>query len=174
MESGSYAVETVLLQAVPENRHAVEHFAAAVEELLAVEPRIEVRFLQFLHDVAGVLALDSVVPGEERQAQVRDARLLDLQQAVLDFLPESRRRPVLDGEAGALGNHRVLATVDALQLVAEVQRRWPAVPAFAEVLVAQPERLADTQQPLVVSGPVTVETAIDGALDVDQLGIALE
>src|SRR5215831_13344601 len=129
------AVEAVLFQAVPEDRHAVEHLAAALEELLAIEVGREVRLLQLLHDVAGVLSLDAVVPGEKRQAQVRNTRLLDLQQTVLDLLPEAGRRPVLDSEAGALGDHRVLAAVDALQFIAEVQRRRSAVPALTEVLV---------------------------------------
>src|SRR5262249_39144165 len=79
-----HAVEAVLLQAVPEDRHAVEHLAATLEELCPVKDRIEVRLFQFLHDVTGVLPLDAVVPGEKRQPQVRNPRLLDLQQPVLD------------------------------------------------------------------------------------------
>src|SRR5215212_8871030 len=84
--SGVDAIDAVLLQPVPEDGDAVEHLPAALEKLLAVEVGVKIRLLQLLHHVAGVLALDAVVPGEERQPQVRDARLLDLQQAVLDLL----------------------------------------------------------------------------------------
>ena len=67
--------------------------------------------------MAGVLPLDAVVPGEEGQTQARNARLLDLQQAVFQLLPEAGRGPVLDREAGPLGDARVLAAVEPLQLV---------------------------------------------------------
>src|SRR5262245_23820732 len=114
--SRAHPVDAVLLQPIPEHGDAVEHVTAALEELLTVEIGVEVRLLQLLHHVASVLALDTVMPGEKRQPQVRYPRLLDLQQTVLDLLPEAGRRPVLDGEAGPLRNHRVLAAVDALKL----------------------------------------------------------
>src|SRR5262245_65440217 len=106
--------------------------------------------------MTGVLALDAVVPGEERQAQVGDARLLDPEQAVLDLLPEAGRGPVLDREAGALGDHRVLAAVDALELVAEEQRAGPAVATLAQVGIAQGDRLDDGEAPPGLGSAVTV------------------
>src|SRR5205823_2226689 len=106
--------DAVRLQPVPERGHGFQDLAAALEEPGPVEVGVEVDLLQLLHCVAGVLALDAVVPGEERQTQARNARLLDLQQAVFQLLPEAGRGPVLDREAGPLGNARVLAAVEPL------------------------------------------------------------
>ena len=100
----------------------------------------------------GVLGLDAVVPGEEGHLEAGEPGRLDVEQAVLQLLPEAGGGPVLDGEAGPLGDPIVLAAVEPLELVAEVQRVGPPVPALAQVVEAQAERLADGQQPLEVGG----------------------
>src|SRR5207302_6830529 len=115
----------ILFEPIPEGRDGVEDLVAPLEELVAVEVGVEVDGFELLHGVPGVLRLDAVVPGEEGDAQVRVASLLDLHQAVLELLPESGRGPVLDGEAGPLGDLRILVAVEPLQLVAEVERRRP-------------------------------------------------
>ena len=96
-----------------------------------------------------------------------------MEQAVLELLPEAGGGPVLDGEAGPLGDLVVLAAVEALKLVAEVERVRPPVPALAQVVEAQAERLADGQQPLEVGGAEPEEAAVDRALGADQVGVAL-
>ena len=123
--------------------------------------------------MAGVLGLDAVVPGEEGDLEAGQPGRLDVQQAVLQLLPEAGRGPVLDGEARPLGDLVVLAAVEPLELVAEVERVGPAVPALAQVVEAEPERLADGEQPLEVRGAEPEEAAVDRPLGADQVGVAL-
>src|SRR4051812_39650717 len=98
-------------------------------------------------------------------------RLLDVQQAVFEFLPKPGGGPVLDGEAGTLGDPAIVAAVEALQLVAEVQGGRPAVAAFAEIFEVQPESFADAAEPLEVGGTEAVRAAIDSAFGTHQLRI---
>ncbi len=144
----------------------------ALEESGLVEVRVEEDALELLHGVARVLGLDAVVPGEEGDLEAGEPGRLDVQQAVLQLLPEAGGGPVLDGEAGALGDPIVLVAVEALELVAEVQRVIPPVAALAQVVEPQPQRLADGQQPLEVGGAEAEEAAVDGALGADQVGVA--
>ena len=81
--------------------------------------------------------------------------------------------PVLDGEAGPFGDLAVLAAVEPLQLVAEVERVRPAVAALAHVVEAQPERFAHGEQPLEMRRAEPEDAAVDGPLGADQLGVAL-
>ena len=89
-----------------------------------------------------MLRLDAVVPGEEGQAELRMPAVLDREQAVLQLLPEAGGRPVLDGEAGALGKLRIIAAVGpaASSFRHELQeRRGSAVTALAEVVEGEAE-----------------------------------
>ena len=61
-------------QPVPERLHAVEHPGGAGEEALLVEPRLGERLDELVVGVGGVLVLDLVVPGPERQRQARGTR----------------------------------------------------------------------------------------------------
>ncbi len=47
------------------------------------------------------------------------------------------------------------------------------MPALAEVVEAQSERLSDGQEPLEMSSPEPEEPAVDGSLGAHQVGIAL-
>ena len=49
----------------------------------------------------------------------------------------------------------------------------PPVPALAQVVEAQPERLADGQQPLEVGGAEPEQAAVDRPLGAHQVGVAL-
>ena len=99
-------------------------------------------------------------------------RRLDAEQAVLQLLPESGGGPVLDGEAGPLGELAVLAAVEPLELVAELERVGPAVLAFAHVVEAQAQGLADGQQPLEVGRAEPEGAAVHRPLGADQLRVA--
>src|SRR5262249_14990041 len=111
-----HAPQSVLLQSVPENRNGVEHFARSLEEQLLIESRTEKHLLELFHGMPGMLRLDAIVPGEESHLQGRKAGGLDVQQAVFQFLPESGRRPVLDGKTGPFGDAIVLAAIEPLKL----------------------------------------------------------
>ena len=71
---------------------------------VSIELGFEEDVFELLHRVARVLGLDAVVPGEEGNFQPGQPGSLDLQQAVFQLLPETRRGPVLDGEAGPFGD----------------------------------------------------------------------
>ena len=115
-----------------------------------------------------------------RLCQVKKATLrpgsrvaLMCEQAVLQLLPEAGGGPVLDGEARPLGDLVVLAAEEPLKLVAEVQDVGTTVPALAQVVEAQAERLAHGQQPFEMGGAEPEEPAVDRALGADQVGVAL-
>src|SRR5262245_60179566 len=103
--------QPILIQSIPEDGDGVEHLAAALEELVVGEFRIEENFFQLFHGVAGVLGLHPVVPGKESKPELGMPGLLDPQEAILEFLPETGRRPVLDGKARALGDLRIIAAI---------------------------------------------------------------
>src|SRR5262249_42758519 len=125
------AVAPVIFQAVPEDRDGIEDFTRAPEEPGLVEIRIEEDLFELLHRVAGVLGFDAVVPGEKGDFQRRQPGRLDLEQAVLQLLPEARRGPVLDGEAGSFGDLAILIAIKPLQFIAEPEGIGTAVPALA-------------------------------------------
>jgi len=122
--------------------------------------------------MAGVLALDAVVPREESNFQTGQPGSLDLQEAVFQLLPEARGGPVLDGEAGPLGDLPVLVAVEPLKLVAEPEGVGTAVPALAQLIETEAQRFADGQQPLEVGCTEPEDAAIDSALGADELGVA--
>src|SRR5258706_2938507 len=87
-----------LLEAVPERLDSVEHLVRALEELLLVEAGAAVGVDQLGHGVRGMLVLDAVVPGEERESQFGALTITIRVEALDELLPEARRRPVLDRE----------------------------------------------------------------------------
>src|SRR5262249_55064356 len=98
---------------------------------------------------------------------------LDVQKPVFQLLPESRCRPVLNSEAGPLGDAVVLTTKQANELVTELQRSRSPLLALAEVVKSQPQRLADGEQPLEVCGLESKHTSVDRAFGAHELRVAL-
>ncbi len=88
------------------------------------------------------------------------------------LVPESRRGPVLHRVARGLGDHVVLAAVEADELVAEEQGGFGAVHATADILKLQTELLGDAQQPFEVRCAKAEHAAVDAALGGDELRVA--
>ena len=168
-----HAAPPVVFQAVPEDGDGVEDFVAALEEPRLVELGVEEDVFELFHRVAGVLGLDAVVPGEEGDLEAGQPGCLDVEQAVFQLLPEAGGGPVLDGEARPLGDLVVLAAVEALKLVAEVQgvrrARAGACPGRRSPGRAPRRRPAATRSGRRGTG----RAAVDRPLGADQVGVAL-
>src|SRR5262249_54901015 len=93
-------------------------------------------------------------------------------QPVFELLPEAGRGPVLDGEAGTLGEPVVLAAVEPLQLITESKGVGTALPALAQVVKAKAQRLADSEQPLEVGCAKPKDAAVDRAFGAHQIGVS--
>src|SRR5690606_24781683 len=158
-------------QAVPEGLYAVEHPRRPGEEAVLVEPRLRPRLGQLVGGVGGVLVLDPVVPGPERERQVEALAVPEGLEPGDELLPEPRRRPVLDRVAGSLGGGGVLGAVHLEQLVAEEAGGGRAVVALAEVGEVEPERRREAQEPLEVGGPEAEPPALDGPLGGDEVRV---
>ena len=128
---------------------------------------------ELFHGVTGVLGLDAVVPCEEGHLERGQPGCLDLEQAVFQLLPEAGGGPVLDGEARPFGDLVVLAAKEALKLVAELKDVGTSVPAFPQIIEAEPERFAHGEQPFEVGGAEPEQPAVDRPLRAHQVGIAL-
>src|SRR2546426_8454471 len=125
--------------------------------------------LQLGARMRGVLGLDTVVPREVGEGKTGKARALDDRETVLQLLPESRRGPVLDGEAGPRRDVGVLTAVEPAQLVAEDERRAGPVTPLPHLIEAKTQRLPESQQPLEVTRPEAEDSAVDASRRADQL-----
>src|SRR5262249_13734287 len=90
------------------------------------------------------------MPREKGYLQSREPGRFQVEETILQLLPETGCRPILDGEAGPLGDAVILAAVEPLELIAEVERVRAAVPALAEIVKAQAEGFAHGKQPFKV------------------------
>ena len=170
----SYAIRQPVTPSRPSQKHGdgVENFAGTLEEPLLVKPRREEDVFEFFHGVPGVLGFDPIVPCEEGDLECGQAGGLDLEQAILQLLPEAGGGPVFDGEARPFGDLVVLAANRALKLVAKRQDVGTPMPAFSQVVEAETERFADGEQPFEVGGPEPEQPAVDRSLGAHQVGVA--
>src|ERR671933_579936 len=166
-------VEAVIVESIPEKSDRIQNLPPSLNELSSVKVWVEVDVFEFFQGVPSVLRLNAVVPGKERQTQVRVICLFDAHQTIFQFLPEASRRPVLDRKTGTFGDVWVVAAVKSYQLVAEVQGCGSTMLAFADVCVGQTQPLSHADQPFKMSCSKTANASVHRAFGVDQFGVAL-
>src|SRR5262249_36790149 len=123
----------IVLESVPEHGDGVEHLVRPLEESRLIELRREEHLFELVHCVLGMLGFPAVVPREESNLQVGKPGRLDVQQAILELLPEARRGPILDREARSLGDSIVFTAEESDQFVAELECRRRALLALPQV-----------------------------------------
>jgi hypothetical protein len=104
----------LLVQTLPEGRHAIGHFVAVVDEGVLADFSFEVQLFEFLLGVPGVLGFQAAVPGEERKGQIRSGAGVVLGKALDELVPEAGGGPVLHGVAGGLGSLIIRAAIETL------------------------------------------------------------
>src|SRR5882672_2255426 len=162
----------LLVEPAPEDGDAVEHFAGMADERVLVDGLLRAERFELLPGVVCVVRLEPRVPREERQIEGAHAAALAVAlPASHELVPETGRRPILDGPGSRRRDRVALVGVEAQQLAAEEERWVGRHAALAEIRELEPELSRHAHEELEVGGPKVKRTAFDAPFRAAELRI---